>query len=98
LSEVRFFSVPVYASQPQPASGKTGVNVDTALSWRAGREAALHKLYFSTDGQAVADGAALVDAVTEHSYDLGPMNSDSARSITGRSMKSTSQDTQCLAR
>ncbi|MBN1509405.1 MAG: discoidin domain-containing protein [Sedimentisphaerales bacterium] len=74
LSEVRFFSVPVYASQPQPASGKVGVDVDAVLSWRAGREASVHNLYFGTDSQAVADGTALVDVVSEHSYDLGPMD------------------------
>lgn len=74
LSEVRFFSVPVYASQPQPASGKAGVSVETTLSWRPGREAAMHKLYFSDDSQAVASGKALVDAVTEHSYDLSPLD------------------------
>ncbi len=74
LSEVRFFSVPVYASQPQPASGKAGVDVETTLSWRPGREAAVHKLYFSDDGQAVAGGQALVDAVTEHGYDLSPLD------------------------
>ena len=74
LSEVRFFAVPVYAGQPQPALGAVGVNVETTLNWRPGREAATHKLYFSDDSQAVADGKALIDAVTEHSYDLSPLD------------------------
>jgi hypothetical protein len=74
LSEVRFFAVPVYASQPQPASGKAGAGVNTVLNWRPGREAATHKVYFSDDRQAVASGTALVDAIPEHSYDLSALN------------------------
>ena len=74
LSEVRFFSVPVYASLPVPASGKVGVDVATTLSWRPGREAAVHQVYFGDDRQAVANGKALVDVITEYSYDLSPLN------------------------
>ncbi|MFB0524438.1 MAG: discoidin domain-containing protein, partial [Phycisphaerae bacterium] len=56
LSEVRFLHIPVVAREPDPASGTTDVNVDNVtLSWRAGREAASHNLYFSTDEQAVID-------------------------------------------
>jgi len=54
LSEVRFFHIPVFAREPDPASGATDVGVDNVtLSWRAGREAASHNVYFSTDQQAV---------------------------------------------
>jgi len=55
LSEVRFFHVPVVAREPAPASGATDADVDGVLSWRAGREAASHNLYFSADEQAVID-------------------------------------------
>jgi hypothetical protein len=68
LSEVRFFSVPVFAREPNPVSGAQAVAVDTTLSWRAGREAALHEVYLSTDEQSVIDGTALVATVTESSY------------------------------
>jgi len=64
LSEVRFFSVPVLAREPSPASGATGVDVDSSLSWRPGREAAQHKVYVSTDQQAVRDGAVPATTVT----------------------------------
>jgi len=57
LSEVRFFSIPVYAREPNPTNGQTDAALDAALRWRAGREAAMHKLYFSTNRQYVADGA-----------------------------------------
>jgi hypothetical protein len=57
LSEVRFFSIPVYAREPNPTNGQTDAALDAALRWRAGREAATHKLYFSDNRQYVADGA-----------------------------------------
>ena len=73
LSEVRFYYTPVSPRQPVPASGATGVNENTGLSWRAGREAASHKVYFSTDKQAVTDGTAPVKTVTQPSFDPGPL-------------------------
>ena len=57
--------LPVQPRQPNPASGATGVNPDVVLSWRPGREAASHEVYFSTDKQAVADGTALAGTATE---------------------------------
>ncbi|MBA7600058.1 hypothetical protein ES703_07105 [subsurface metagenome] len=68
LSEVRFFHIPIHAREPNPDSGATDVDVDVTLGFRAGREAAKHDVYFSTDEQAVADGTAGVTTVTETSY------------------------------
>jgi len=68
LSEVRFFSTPVFAREPSPDSGATDVGVEASLSWRAGREADKHDVYLSTDEQAVIDGTALVATVTDASY------------------------------
>jgi hypothetical protein len=68
LSEVRFFYVPVMAREPSPDRGATGVGVDGALSWRAGREAAAHRVYLSTDRQAVIDGTAPAVNVAGTSY------------------------------
>ena len=68
LSEVRFFSIPVLAREPSPVSGATDVGVDAALNWRAGREAAKHNVYLSTDEQAVIDGTAPAGTVTSPSY------------------------------
>ena len=73
LSEVRFYYTPVNPRQPNPASGATGVNESTILSWRAGREAASHKVYFGTDKQAVTDGTAPVKTVSVNSFDPGPL-------------------------
>jgi hypothetical protein len=74
LSEVRFWYVPVSPRQPQPASGAVDLDVDTTLSWRAGREAASHDVYFGTDQQAVADGAAPVSTVASHRFDPGALD------------------------
>ncbi len=68
LSEVRFFYIPVMAREPSPDRGATGVGVDGALSWRAGREAAAHRVYLSTDQQAVIDGTVPAVNVASTSY------------------------------
>jgi len=75
LSEVRFFFVPVHASEPNPDSGATDVTVaDAVLSWRAGREAARHDVYVSTDEQAVIDRTAPMTSETGASH--GPLALD----------------------
>jgi len=79
LSEVRFFYIPVVAREPDPASGSTDMAVDNVtLSWRAGREAASHNLYFSTDQQAVIDetvGAVSIPADSSYAnYDTGVLD------------------------
>ena len=74
LSEVRFFFIPVQARQSYPASGTADVDINVTLSWIAGREAAMHDVYFSPDMQAVADGMALVSTETETNY--GPLSLD----------------------
>ena len=63
LSELRFFYISAWATEPDPTSGKTGLDPDVVLSWRPGREAATHDVYFSTDRQSVASGTALVTEV-----------------------------------
>jgi len=74
LSEVRFFAIPVHAREPSPDSGTTDVDVDVTLGFRAGREAAEHNVYLSTDEQTVIDGNAPVTTVTETNY--GPLSID----------------------
>jgi len=75
LSEVRFYHIPVFAREPDPASSATGISVDNVtLSWRAGREAAKHNLYLSDSNQAVIDGTAPVTTVSQASY--GPLSFD----------------------
>jgi len=70
LSEVRFSYTPVGAREPSPDSGVTDADADVVLSFRAGREAAAHDVYLSTDEQAVIDGTAPVVTVTEPSHAL----------------------------
>lgn len=68
LSEVRFFYIPVWPQNPRPADGATGVPADTTLTWKPGKEAALHQIYLGTDMQAVADGTTPTATVTEPMY------------------------------
>jgi hypothetical protein len=70
LAEVRFYYVPVSAREPDPAAGATGVSPQTELSWRAGRLAASHEVYLSTDSNAVADGTAPMVTTSQASYDV----------------------------
>ena len=74
LSEVRFLYLPLSARKPGPVNGATGVDLDAALTWRAGREAVLHEVYLDTDRTAVADGTARIDTVSENRYALEPLD------------------------
>ncbi len=73
LSEVRFLHIPRRARKPSPDSGAADVNLDAILSFRAGREAAEHDVYFSSDVQAVIDGTAYIDTVNQTSHDAGTL-------------------------
>jgi hypothetical protein len=74
LAEVRFFSIPVYASQPTPATGRKGVGVDTVLTWRSGREATTHRIYLSPDRESVANGEALAGTVADARFNPAPLD------------------------
>lgn len=74
LSEVRFFSLPVLARNPQPADGGVADSIDATLTWRAGREADSHEVALSTDQAAVADGSASTTPSTTNSITPGPLN------------------------
>ncbi len=70
LSEVRFTYIPAQAREPEPADDATDVDVETSLSWRAGREAVSHEVYFATDPNALE----LVDTTSATSYEPGELN------------------------
>jgi hypothetical protein len=74
LSEVQFYYIPAHPREPKPAAAATGVDVDTMLSWRAGREAASHTVYLGTDQQAVLDGTALAGTSDVSRFDPGPLH------------------------
>jgi len=65
LSEVRFYSVPVKAWEPGPASGTTGLDPQVGLSWRPGREAGSHQVWLGTD----PNGLTLAATVQKPSYE-----------------------------
>jgi uncharacterized surface protein with fasciclin (FAS1) repeats len=70
LSEVQFFSYPVYSREPTPVVGTKGIALDATISWRSGRDAASHNVYLSTDRDAVANGSAPVFNVSANSFKL----------------------------
>ena len=70
LSEVRFMYVPANARGPEPADGSAAVSVEPVLTWRAGREAATHDVYFGADAEALA----LAGNVAEASYAPGVLD------------------------
>jgi len=74
LSEVRFLYIPLNARKPNPNNGAADVALDVTLTWKAGREAVEHNVYFSSEEQSVIDGTALVDTVSQASY--GPLSLD----------------------
>jgi hypothetical protein len=53
LSEVRFLYIPAHARLPQPADGAEDVSVATDLTWRPGRDAIAHDVYFGADPEAL---------------------------------------------
>jgi len=70
FSEVRFFFIPTSAREPQPATDtEDTVGPDLTLTWRAGREAATHQVYLSTDQAAVMEGTAPSVSITEASFE-----------------------------
>jgi hypothetical protein len=53
ISEIKFLVIPTRAAVPSPANNATNVDVDSILSWKAGRGAAVHKIYISSDEDSV---------------------------------------------
>jgi len=74
LSEVQFLYIPLSARIPVPDDGATEVAIDVSLNWKAGREAAEHKVYLSADSQSVENSTAPAETVLETSY--GPLSLD----------------------
>ncbi len=70
LSEVQFFSYPVYSREPSPAPGTKAIALDGKVSWRSGRDAGSHTVYISTDKDAVANGTAPSFSVNTNSFKL----------------------------
>ena len=71
LSEVQFDMIPAQARTPDPADGQADVLPNVVATWRAGREAAQHTIYVSTDQNEVADGLAPSVTSNANSVDMG---------------------------
>ena len=68
LGEVRFLYIPTTAREPDPADGSVTANLDVTLAWRSGREAVSHDVAVSMDRDAIVNGTAAVETVSEASY------------------------------
>jgi hypothetical protein len=66
---------PVQAFGPNPKDGGTGVNQILTLSWKPGKYAASHQVYFGTDEEAVKN-AATASPEYKGSRDLGSESYD----------------------
>ncbi|UCG56171.1 MAG: hypothetical protein JSU70_15025 [Phycisphaerales bacterium] len=73
-----FRALSLVATNPNPPDGAVSVDPDVNLTWTAGFEAAIHKLYFGTDQNAVANGAAgaFKGSQASTTYDPGTLQSD----------------------
>ncbi len=74
LAEVRFMAVPVYPREPQPTDGSNSAGADVQVSWRSGREAVAHNVALSPDLDAIVNGTAPVETVSEAVYDAGVLD------------------------
>ncbi|MCH7917158.1 MAG: VCBS repeat-containing protein [Planctomycetes bacterium] len=70
LSEVRFHYTPVFARSPQPADGTNEASLGAILSWRPGREAVSHQVYFSAAMDEVLGESTLIATTSDAFVDL----------------------------
>ncbi len=49
ISEVQFSTIPTYATLFTPADNAANQSLDTVMTWKTGRDAAEHSVYYSTD-------------------------------------------------
>ena len=70
LSEVRFYFIPTYAREPEPANDTVSDTANVLLNWRVGREAVSHEVYFGTDAQNLS----LLGTTTDNSLATGPLD------------------------
>ena len=74
LSEVRFYTTPIYARNPLPTVGSTTDSTDVVLNWVPGRVATSHDVLFSENLEAIEDGSALITNTTAPWLDLSDLD------------------------
>jgi hypothetical protein len=68
LSEVRFLAIPLHARNPYPEMDANDVPIDVTLSWKAGRGAVDHKVYYSSNLQEIEDNSAFATSTKWLNY------------------------------
>jgi hypothetical protein len=74
VAEVQFYSLPLQARTPVPASGSTGILPNAVVSWHAGRKADQSIVYVSTDPNEVAAGTAPSTTVNANRFNLDTLD------------------------
>ena len=74
LSEVRFMFIPTWTRDPVPTCDAVDLATDVTLSWRRGRDAVTHEVYFGADEASVSDGSAMMESVSASSYDVSGLS------------------------
>jgi len=70
ISEIRFLVIPTRASAPSPANNATNIDMSSILSWKAGRDVAVHKVYIGSDENSVINGTPVETTVPNYSLAL----------------------------
>jgi len=73
LSEVRFLVLPLEPREMSPVDGSTDVDLGVILSWRSGREAETHEVYFGSNPSNLSL-AKIVTGVPYAAYDTTEQN------------------------
>jgi len=71
VSELRFLHLPAQARGPEPVDGAVDVSVETDLTWRPGREATQHEVYFDSADATTLAGTTETAAFAPGTLDLG---------------------------
>ncbi len=74
LSEVRFMYIPTWSRDPRPEKGSRDIPTEVTLSWRSGRDAAMHNVYLGLDESTVEDGTASMETVSQPDYTLSGLD------------------------
>jgi hypothetical protein len=65
LSEIKFSVIPTRATVPSPEDKAKDVALDSIMSWKAGRNVGVHKIYISSDKDSLTEETADIVATTE---------------------------------
>jgi hypothetical protein len=69
LSEVKFYYIPVWPTEPSPVNGDATAIVTPTLTWEPGQGAVEHRVFFGTNEEAVTNGSATSYITEDAAFD-----------------------------